>query len=123
MFLFKWIFLILLVVAGFAMLASPPPASAQSTELLLEDPVCRENPHSEDCICAQVRKFGFFPKEFDLDKVGLDGKPMAKDVDRDGASPQPLEGGLWEDGVKLDSDGNVIREADVGEISDLPVHG
>ena len=70
MFLFKRVFLILLVVAGFTMLAPPPPASAQSTELLLENAVCRDNPHSEDCICAEVRRFGFFPKEFKTDGTG-----------------------------------------------------
>ena len=112
MFLFRRIFLILLVVAGFAMLASPPPASAQSTELLLEDPVCRENPHSEDCICAKVRKFGFFPKSFNTD-----GTP--KDVDGDTFAPQPVEGGLWGDEVVgVDSDGNVVGEMADGK-SDL----
>ena len=88
MFLFKRVFLILLVVAGFTMLAPPPPASAQSTELLLENAVCRDNPHSEDCICAEVRRFGFFPKAFDPTRLGLDGKPMAKDDDGDGFAPQ-----------------------------------
>ena len=97
MFLFRRVFLILLVVAGFTMLAPPPPASAQSTELLLENAVCRDNPHSEDCICAEVRRFGFFPKAFDPTRLGLDGKPMAKDDDGDGFAPQPVEGGLWED--------------------------
>ena len=123
MFLFKRIFLILLVVAGFAMLASPPPASAQSTELLLEDPVCRENPHSEDCICAQVRKFGFFPKSFDLEIVGPDGKPTAKDVDEDGFAPVPVEGGLWEDkdGEALNYDATLSPDtkANLAKKSDL----
>ena len=112
MFLFKRIFLILLVVAGFAMLASPPPASAQSTELLLEDPVCRENPHSEDCICAQVRKFGFFPKEFNTD-----GTP--KDVDDDTFAPQPVEGGLWEDHDNEADDYNATPRLPTAEESDL----
>ena len=97
MFLFRRVFLILLVVAGFTMLAPPPPASAQSTELLLENAVCRDNPHSEDCICAEVRRFGYFPKAFDPTRLGLDGKPMAKDDDGDGFAPQPKEGGLWVD--------------------------
>ena len=92
MFLFKRVFLILLVVAGFTMLAPPPPASAQSTELLLENAVCRDNPHSEDCICAEVRRFGYFPKAFKADGTG------AADADDDGASPQLVEGGLWVDG-------------------------
>ena len=99
MFLFRRVFLILLVVAGFTMLAPPPPASAQSTELLLENAVCRDNPHSEDCICAEVRRFGYFPKAFDPTRLGLDGKPMAKDDDGDGFAPQPVDGGLWEDHV------------------------
>ena len=90
MLFFRRVFLFLLVVAGFAMLAQPLPALAQSTEFLLEDPVCRENPHSEDCICAQVRKFGFFPKKFNVD-----GTP--KDDDNDTFTPQQVEGGLWVD--------------------------
>ena len=98
MFLFKRVFLILFVVAGFTMLAPPPPASAQSTELLLENSVCRDNPHSQDCICFEVRRFGYFPKAFDPTRLDPDsGEPMAKDADGDDISPQPVEGGLWED--------------------------
>ena len=92
MFLFIRVFLFLSAAAGLALLTPPPPASAQSTEVLLENPACRENPHSQDCICAEVRKFGFFPREFNTD-----GTP--KDVDGDGFTPQPVEGGLWIDGV------------------------
>ena len=91
MFLFKRVFLILLVVAGFIMLAPPPPASAQSTELLLENAVCRDNPHNEDCICAEVRKFGYFPKEFDIE-----GEPV--DYNNDLAFPEKTEDGVWVDG-------------------------
>ena len=99
MFLFKRVFLILFVVAGFTMLAPPPPASAQSTELLLENSVCRDNPHSQDCICFEVRRFGYFPKAFDPTRLDPDsGEPMAKDADGDDISPQPVEGGLWVDG-------------------------
>ena len=126
MFLFKRIFLILLVVAGFAMLASPPPASAQSTELLLEDPVCRENPHSEDCICAKVRKFGFFPKEFDPNPADpgpdADKRGTAADVDQDGFAPQPLDGGLWKDHDSEAANYDVISSpttADLVKKSDL----
>ena len=92
MFFFKRVFLILLVVAGFIMLAPPPPASAQSTELLLENTVCRDNPHSEDCICAEVRKFGYFPDEFDIE-----GEPV--DSNEDGAFPTKTPDGVWVDGA------------------------
>ena len=104
MFLFKRVFLILLVVAGFIMLAPPPPASAQSTELLLENSVCRDNPHSQDCICAEVKQFGYFPKGF---TVG--GHP--KDIDEDTFFPM-LEDGVWVDGYRVNDDGTVVREAD-----------
>ena len=119
MFLFRRVFLILLVVAGFTMLAPPPPASAQSTELLLESAVCRENPHSQECICAEVRKFGFFPKAFDPAIVGLDGKPAAKDVDKDGFAPVPVEGGLWKDHDNEADDYNATPRLPTAEKSDL----
>ena len=110
MFLFKRVFLILLVVAGFTMLAPPPPASAQSTELLLENAVCRDNPHSEDCICAEVRRFGFFPKGFKPDSSGL-----AADADEDGVSPRQLEDGLWVDGDGESANYNTTLSPDTEE--------
>ena len=117
MFLFKRVFLILLVVAGFTMLAPPPPASAQSTELLLENAVCRDNPHSEDCICAEVRRFAFFPKGFKPDSSGL-----AADADEDGVSPRQLEDGLWVDGDGESANYDAIAsptEDDLPKKSDL----
>ena len=117
MFLFKRVFLILLVVAGFIMLASPLPASAQSTELLLENAVCRDNPHSEDCICAEVRRFAFFPKGFKPDSSGL-----AADADEDGVSPRQLEDGLWVDGDGESANYDAIAsptEDDLPKKSDL----
>ena len=106
MFLFKRVFLILLVVAGFIMLAPPPPASAQSTELLLENAVCRDNPHSQDCICAEVRQFGYFPKQFDTE-----GEPV--DYNRDLALPTKTPDGVWVDGageVRVDVEGKLWLE-------------
>ena len=110
MFLFKRVFLILLVVAGFTMLAPSPPASAQSTELLLENAVCRDNPHSEDCICAEVRRFAFFPKGFKPDSSGL-----AADADEDGVSPRQLEDGLWVDGDGESANYNTTLSPDTEE--------
>ena len=106
MFLFKRVFLILLVVAGFIMLAPLPPASAQSTELLLENSVCRDNPHSQDCICAEVRQFGYFPKQFDAE-----GEPV--DSNRDDALPTKTPDGVWVDGageVRVDGEGKLWLE-------------
>ena len=106
----------LVALMGLALLLlTSSPASAQSTEVLLENPVCRENPHSEDCICAEVRKFGFFPKSFSLDDLGV---VKAKDMDGDGFAPQPTEDGLWVDEVRVEPGGAVVSEMDDGN-SDL----
>ena len=117
MLFFRRVFLVLLVVAGFAMLAQPLPASAQSTEFLLENPVCRENPHSEDCICAEVTKFGYFPKKFKLD-----GTPY--DSNKDDVFPRETEDGVWVERVKVLNAVGVEVEVDVippfdGDASDL----
>ena len=56
--------LFFLLALGLVLLQFPRPASAQSTDLLLESQACRANPHSELCICADVRVHGLFPKEF-----------------------------------------------------------
>ena len=105
MFLFKRVFLILLVVAGFIMLAPPPPASAQSTELLLENAVCRDNPHSEDCICAEVRRFGYFPKGFKVD-----GTPA--DSNEDDVFPRLTKEGVWVERVPLLENGVKVMGTD-----------
>ena len=91
------------------MLAPPPPASAQSTELLLENAVCRDNPHSQDCICAEVRRFGYFPKSFlpIFDPELPDGSP--KDSNRDEVLPRLTDEGVWvEREPKRDADGNLV---------------
>ena len=105
----RLLLLLFLLLSGLVLFQSPVPALAQSPDLLLETEACRENPHSENCICATVRKFGYFPKKFDSDELDFRGNATAKDVDRDGVSPR-LEDGLWVDG-----DG----EARNGESSDL----
>ena len=104
-----------LLSSGLVFFQSPVSALAQSPDLLLQNEECRLNPHSEACICATVRKFGYFPKEFDSENlyyVDDDGNRnlRGKDVDRDGKFPI-----LGEDGVWVDGDG----EADNGEESDL----
>ena len=82
--------LFFLLALGLVLLQFPRPASAQSTDLLLESQACRANPHSEECICADVRVHGLFPKEFNSD-----GTP--KDADGDGKFPSRSAYGLWED--------------------------
>ena len=95
MFLSRRVVPFLVALMGLALLLLPSsPASAQSTEVLLENPVCRENPHSEDCICAEVRKFGFFPKSFSLDDLGV---VKAKDMDGDDYHPYKNDDGVWVD--------------------------
>ena len=103
---------------GLALLLPWSPASAQSTEVLLENPVCRENPHSEDCICAEVRKFGFFPKSFEL--VGDEVRP--KDSNGDNVLPAQTKDGLWVERVRIIEGGlPVVVEVKVLEesLSDL----
>ena len=94
MFLFIRVFLVLSAAAGFALLTPPPPALAQSTEVLLDNPACRENPHSQDCICAEVMKFGFFPKDFNPD-----GTPV--DSNGDNVLPVEKEDGVWVERVQI----------------------
>ena len=75
---------------------------AQGSDFLLETEACREDPHSKDCICATVRKFGLFPKEFDSDG-------NAKDVSGDNLPPTLGSDGIWVDN----------KDAAAGEDSDL----
>ncbi len=94
----------------------PGGASAQgAVDAFLETPVCRDNPHSEECICAGVRQFGFFPKEFEPSGV-------PKDVDGDGFFPSETAEGLWVDHAQEADNYNAIAsptDADFPKISDL----
>ena len=100
------VFLLFLLGLGLVLLQFPRPASAQSTDLLLESEACRADPHSEECICADVQLYGLFPKEFKPDVTG----PERTDADGDGFFPSKTIDGLWEDHPD---------EAVVGEESDL----
>ena len=99
------VFLLFLLGLGLVLLQFPRPASAQSTDLLLESEACRADPHSEECICADVKLYGLFPKKFNPD-----GSGDAVDEDEDGHAPSKTIDGLWEDHAD---------EADSGEKSDL----
>ena len=94
------------------MLAPPPPASAQSTELLLENAVCRDNPHSQDCICAEVRRFGYFPKSFlpIFDPELPDGSPV--DSNLDDVFPRLTKEGVWVEMVPLEENGVKVMGTD-----------
>ena len=94
------------------MLAPPPPASAQSTELLLENAVCRDNPHSQDCICAEVRRFGYFPKSFlpIFDPELPDGSPV--DFNKDDVFPRLTKEGVWVEMVPLEENGVKVMGTD-----------
>ena len=95
-----------LLALGLVLLQFPRPVSAQSTDLLMESEACRADPHSEECICADVQLYGLFPKEFKPDVAG----PERTDADGDGKFPSKTIDGLWEDHPD---------EAVVGEESDL----
>ena len=69
--------LLFLVPFGLVLFQPPVPAFAQGADL--QNEACRLNPHSEECICATVRKFGDFPKKFDSENryyVDDDGKHL-----------------------------------------------
>ena len=100
------VFLLFLLALGLVLLQLPRPASAQSTDLLLESEACRADPHSEECICADVKLYGLFPKKFKPDVTG----PERTDADGDTFYPSKTIDGLWEDHPD---------EAVVGEESDL----
>lgn len=89
--------------AGFAVLLAfflwiviqPPAASAQGggTDTLLDNPVCRDDPYSEDCICAEVKQLALFPRE--MNPVG-DGTAVSSDSSDDSFAPI-LTDGVWGD--------------------------
>ena len=84
------VLLLLSVVVGVAatLPLQPEGASAQGGGEFLLEGVCRERPHSEDCICKEVRRFGRFPREFNPGGT-------AKDADGDGYAPELTDEGLW----------------------------
>ena len=57
----RFFLLAVLLAVLLPIVLTPSGASAQSVDVLLESEACRRNPHSEDCICAGVRRFAFFP--------------------------------------------------------------
>ena len=71
-------------------------AFAQGVEdFLAGDASCNVNPNSEQCICARVRAFGYYPQFVDLGS-GI----VPEDLDGDGVAPEfNAELGIWEDGV------------------------
>ena len=86
------------VVLAAAVVSMFPSGSvlAQGVEdFLAGDASCNVNPNSEQCICARVRAFGYYPQ---FERVGGDYLP--EDVDGDTVRPEfNLERGVWEDGV------------------------
>ena len=96
-----------------------PAASAQGgTDTLLDNPVCREDPYSEDCICSEVRQLALFPE-----KMKSDGSGIAMDTDGDTFFPTENDDGTWSDGVGEDSDYLLLapaaREGNEGLRSEL----
>ena len=103
-----------LLPSGLVLFQSPVPAFAQGVDLQLQNEECRLTPHSEECICATVRKFGYFPKKFDrLGLYDVDRNLRGKDVDGDGKRPI-----LGEDGVWVDEEGEAANANDEGDNED-----
>lgn len=91
-------------------LALPAPVSAQATDDLLAEAACRENPHGEDCICAEVTPFAYFPKRFAA------GLPADTNGD---TRPPELVDGVWMDRYGNDLYLGGALEKEKGVTSDL----
>ena len=83
------------------LLASSGDARAQEVDLFGEA-ACRENPNSEDCICALVRHYGYYPVEYTRNPGGggtYTGALLAVDVTPGDSHPPPtfnFETGAWD---------------------------
>ena len=91
----KALVLALFMAVG-VVLASPEVAWAQGADLF-DEQACRENPHSEHCICATVRKFNLYPRSFDAtgnpEDLDSSGNPVSPPVSPPVQDPVT---GLWE---------------------------
>ncbi len=72
----------------------PGRAEAQSHDQFFTNEACRQNPNSEECICASVLQFGSYPTLVTTPS----GDVEVLDIDNDGFKPflNPLTG-FWED--------------------------
>ena len=107
----RFLLLLVLLVVLLPLAVVPSGASAQSVDVLLESEACKRNPHSEDCICAEVQKFAFFPKALKPGEDPYADPGVVLNLDNDGDGFQPgLINRVW-----VDHD----NEADSGDKSDL----
>ena len=75
-------------------LAAPSGVEAQAGIDLFAEEICRENPHSEDCICVHVRRFGLVPiYEDGNDTPEPDPDPLVPEPDR--LPVFDSTGGIW----------------------------
>ena len=98
----RLLLLLILFLLSFGLVLFQPPVPAFAQGADLQNEACRLTPHSEECICATVREFGEFPKEFDSDG-------NAKDVSGDNLAPTLGDDGVWVD----------HKDAAAGQDSDL----
>lgn len=76
------VLLVALPLAGMLALAAAP-VGAQGGEELLEEAACREDPHSEVCICSEVHAYSLVPRF--VDNTGWPPTAFALDCSVDGS--------------------------------------
>ena len=114
-------FLLLSAVLFSLFLLSPGSAGAQEFDLF-EDEACKEDPNSEDCICAKVWQLQLQPLRYTRAPGAsvYTGEVRALDVDGDGDAPVfDLDTGAWSgkevtnpDSIDIDPDTGAVTSAD-----------
>ena len=105
-------------VTAFLLMLPPSGAGAQEFDLF-EDEACKEDPNSEECICAKVRAVAYYPLKYTRDP-GVDGEYsgeiFAESVGGD-PDDKPVfneDTGAWEGEIadpstlRYNDDGNVV---------------
>ena len=106
-------FLLLSSVLFSLFLLSPGSAGAQEFDLF-EDEACKEDPNSEDCICAKVWQLQLQPLSYTRDYTG--DHPfgvLARSVDGVAGAPKfNTEKGVWEGGGPADDPDSIVTDLD-----------
>ena len=83
-------FALCLVIGGLGLFAGVERVQAQAGIDRFHEEVCQDNPHSEACICVDVRNYGLYPLGFDGH-----GNPVLGDDPTDGLPVFDRNLGVW----------------------------
>ena len=89
---------VLAVLFGLVVLVCGGSDVALAQAGLEDEPACLVNPHSEECVCAQVLGLGYYPVGYEIEGSGADRQILPKDINKDGERPVFNEDtGEWEE--------------------------